>query len=420
MPDDLLDALGCQTIPTIGQDAGTKLNDHQLGGFDEFGAHSRLRNKNVISPSSIDAEIAQLQPLLMRTESLTFLEELVNTPSPTSYETRGQRVWLNYVKKFADETTHDDYGNCVAILNKGGGPRIMLAGHADEIALSVNYIDENGYIWVKRMGGVDAIVSKAQRVTVHNAKGGVLGIIGNPPPHMQKVDGEPKAPKITDLFIDIGCSSRKASEKRVRIGDPITVNQNFEILNKEIAVARAFDNRIGTWSVAETLRLLTESKRKLNAEICAVSNTMEEVGLFGARQIAYSLDPDVALVVDVTHATDYPGISKQAHGDIKMGKGPTITHGICNHPEVVKRVEQVATKSKIPLQHETVSATSGTDTDAVFWTRGGIPSALISLPNRYMHSPVEVVNLKDLEQIPKLMSAFAESIKINDSFSVKI
>jgi len=358
--------------------------------------------------------------LLMRKESLAFLEELVNTPSPTSYETRGQRVWLNYAQQYADETSHDDYGNCVAILNKGGGPRIMLAGHADEIALSVNYIDENGYIWVKRMGGVDAIVSKAQRVTIHSSKGGVLGIIGNPPPHMQKVDGEPKAPKITDLFIDIGCSSRTAAEKRVRIGDPITVNQNFEILHKDMAVARAFDNRIGTWAVAETLRLLSTSRKKLNAEICAVSNTMEEVGLFGARQIAYSLKPDIALVVDVTHATDYPGLNKQTHGDIKMGKGPTITHGICNHPEVVKRVEQVAAKTKIPLQHETVSATSGTDTDAVFWTRGGIPSALISLPNRYMHSPVEVVNLKDLEQIPKLMAGFSESVKKTDSFSVKI
>jgi putative aminopeptidase FrvX len=151
-----------------------------------------------------------------------------------------------------------------------------------------------------------------------------------------------------------------------------------------------------------------------------VSNTMEEVGLFGARQIAYSLDPDVALVVDVTHATDYPGINKQIHGDIKMGKGPTLTHGTCNHPAVVKRLEAVAKKARIPIQHETVSATSGTDTDVIFWTRGGIPSALISLPNRYMHSPVEVVNLKDLDQITKLMAGFAESVKADDLFSVEI
>ena len=356
----------------------------------------------------------------MRKESLNFLEKLVNTPSPTSYETRGQRVWLDYVKEFADDTSHDAYGNCVATLNKGGSPRIMLAGHADEIALSVNYIDDNGFIWVKRMGGVDAIVSKAQRVTVHTRKGAVLGVIGNPPPHMKKVDGEPKVPKIHELFIDIGSNSRKAAEKRVRVGDPITVNQKFEILHGNLAVARAFDNRIGTWAVAEALRLLAGSRKKLNAEICAVSNTQEEVGLFGARQIAYSLKPDVALVVDVTHATDYPTINKTTHGDIKMGKGPTITHGVCNHPEVVRRVEEVASAAKIPLQHETVSATSGTDTDVIFWTRGGIPSALISLPNRYMHSPVEVVNLKDLDQIAKLMAGFAKSVSKDETFTVKI
>ena len=356
----------------------------------------------------------------MRKESLAFLEELVNTPSPTSYETRGQRVWLDYVSQFADETTHDAYGNCVATLNKGGGPRIMLAGHADEIALSVNYIDDDGFLWVKRMGGVDAIVSKAQRVTVHSAKGPVLGVVGNPPPHMQRVEGEPKAPKIHELYIDIGANNQAAAEKRVRVGDPITVNQNFEMLHGNLAVARAFDNRIGTWAVAEALRLLAGSKKKLKAEICAVSNTQEEVGLFGARQIAYSLNPDVALVVDVTHATDYPGINKSTHGDVRMGKGPTLTHGTCNHPEVVKRLETVAAKARIPIQHETVSATSGTDTDVIFWTRGGIPSALISLPNRYMHSPVEVVNLKDLEQVAKLMAAFAEGVKANEQFAVKI
>jgi endoglucanase len=237
---------------------------------------------------------------------------------------------------------------------------------------------------------------------------------------MQKVDGEPKVPKIHDLYIDIGCATRKAAEKRVRVGDPITVNQNFEMLHGDLAVGRAFDNRIGTWAVAEALRLLKGSKKKLNAEICAVSNTMEEVGLFGARQIAYSLDPDVALVVDVTHATDYPGINKHAHGDVKMGKGPTLTHGTCNHPAVVKRLEAVAKKARIPVQHETVSATSGTDTDVIFWTRGGIPSALISLPNRYMHSPVELVNLKDLDQIAKLMAGFAESVKADDLFTVTI
>ena len=232
--------------------------------------------------------------------------------------------------------------------------------------------------------------------------------------------GKGGAPQIQDLFIDIGVSSRKAAEKLIRVGDPITLNDQFEILRDDLAIARAFDNRVGTWAVAETIRLLKAGKTKLNVEVCAVANTMEEVGLFGARQIAYSLHPDVALVMDVTHATDYPTVDKRQHGDIKVGEGPTVTHGNCNHPEVIKRIEQVAKRLKINLQHEAISATSGTDTDAIFWTRGGIPSGLISLPNRYMHSPVEVVSLKDLEQIPQIMAGFAKSIKRGEEFKVKI
>ena len=205
-----------------------------------------------------------------------------------------------------------------------------------------------------------------------------------------------------------------------RIGDPITLADQFDLLRGNLAVGRAFDNRIGTFAVAETLRLLTESKSRLKAEICAVSNVQEEVGLLGARQIAYSLKPDIALVVDVTHATDYPSVNKAQHGDIKLGRGPSVTHGGCNHPEVVARIEAVAKAKNIPLQHEAMSNTSGTDTDAIFWTRGGIASALISLPNRYMHSPVEVINLSDLERIPQLLAAFAQSLKQREQFKVKI
>jgi endoglucanase len=235
-----------------------------------------------------------------------------------------------------------------------------------------------------------------------------------------KDEKEPKPPKIHDLFIDIGARNRKEAEKLVQVGDPITLVDEFDLLRNDLAVARAFDNRVGTFAVIEALRLLRETKGKLQAEVCAVSNVQEEVGLFGARQIAYSLKPDVALVVDVTHATDYPNISKTQHGDIKVGAGPTLTHGGCNHSAVVARIEQVAKTKKIPLQHEAMSSTSGTDTDAIFWTRGGIASALISLPNRYMHSPVEVVSLKDLERIPELLAAFALSVKKGEQFKVEI
>jgi endoglucanase len=356
----------------------------------------------------------------MRSQSLEFLRKLVNTPSPVGQEVRGQRVWLDYAKQFADETFSDAYGNCVAVLNKGGSPRLMLAAHADEIAMAVNYIDDNGYIYVRKMGGVDAAITKAQRVVIHARTGAVKGVVGNVAPHLMKLEGEPKPPRIHDLFIDIGVSKRKDAEKLVRIGDPITLVDEFDILRGDLAVARAFDNRIGTFAVAEALRLLDKSNGKLRAEVCAVSNVQEEVGLLGARQIAYSLKPDVALVVDVTHATDYPTVSKPQHGDVKIGGGPAVTHGGCNHPEVVARLETVAKANKIALQHEAMSNTSGTDTDVIFWTRGGIASALISLPNRYMHSPVEVVSLKDLEQIPELLAGFAWSLKQGEQFKVKI
>ena len=357
----------------------------------------------------------------MNKRSLQFLETLVNTPSPSGHESRGLRVWMDYAGQYADETYSDAYGNCVAVLNKGGGPRLMLAGHADEIGMTVNFIDDDGYVYVRRLGGTNPAITKAQRVTIHSRKGPVKGVVGSVAPHLMRTEtGAPKVPKIHEVFVDIGVGSRKAAEKLIRVGDPITLNDQFELLRGDLAVARAFDNRVGTWAVAETLRLLQSGKAKLNAEVCAVANTMEEVGLFGARQIAYSLHPDIALVMDVTHATDYPTVDKRQHGDTKGGQGPTVTHGNCNHPEVIKRVEQVAKRLKINLQHEAISSTSGTDTDAVFWTRGGIPSGLISLPNRYMHSPVEVVSLKDLEQIPQLMAGFAKSLKKGDQFKVKI
>jgi putative aminopeptidase FrvX len=358
---------------------------------------------------------------VMREQSVNFLRTLVNTPSPTGHEVRGQRVWLDYVKPFADETYSDAYGNCVAVLNKGGSPRVMLAAHADEIAMVVNYISDDGFIYVRKMGGIDAAITKAQRVTIHTRTGPVKGVVGNVAPHLMRGDDDkPKVPKIHDLFIDIGVSSRKDAEKLIRVGDPITLADEFDVLRDDLVVGRAFDNRIGTFAVAEALRLLKESKGKLVAEVCAVSNVQEEVGLLGARQIAYALKPDIAVVVDVTHATDYPTVSKARHGDIKVGQGPALTHGGCNHPDVVVRLEAIAKTKKIPIQHEAMSATSGTDTDVIFWTRGGIASALVSLPNRYMHSPVEVVSLKDLEHIPELLAAFAQSLKFGEQFKVKI
>lgn len=357
----------------------------------------------------------------MRPESLQFLENLVNTPSPTGHETRGQRVWMDYVKAFADDTYSDAHGNCVAVAHRGGSPRIMLAAHADEIAMIVNYITDEGFIHVRRAGGVNPAITRAQRAVVHSRGGPVPGVFGSVAPHLTRDEDEKKKePKIHDLFLDIGVGSREEALKLLRIGDPVTLADRFELLRGDLAVARAFDNRIGTWAVAETLRRLQSGKEPFAAEVCAVSNIQEEVGLLGARQIAYSLKPDVAVVVDVTHATDIPTVDKRQHGDIKLGAGPTLTHGGCNHVEVVARLESCAAEIGIALQHEAMSNSSGTDTDVIFWTRGGIPSALVSLPNRYMHSPVEVVSLKDLDQIPDLLAAFVRSVRKGEQFKVTI
>ncbi|MGO9201321.1 MAG: M42 family metallopeptidase [Limisphaerales bacterium] len=356
----------------------------------------------------------------MREQSLEFLKTLVNTPSPVGHEVRGQRVWLDYAGQFADTTFSDAYGNCVAVLNKGGSPRLMLAAHADEIAMAVNYITDEGYIYVRKMGGVDASITRAQRVLIHTRNGPIKGVVGSVAPHLKKEEDNPKPPKIHDLFLDIGAADRKEAGKLVQIGDPVTLTDEFDVLRNDLVIARAFDNRVGTFAVAETLRLLRETKTRLQAEVCAVSNVQEEVGLLGARQIAYSLNPDVALVVDVTHATDYPTVNKTQHGDVRIGRGPTLTRGGCNHPEVLARLEAVAKAGRIPFQREAMSNTSGTDADAIFWTRGGIASALVSLPNRYMHSPVELISLKDLRLIPELLAAFAASLKKGEEFKVKI
>jgi putative aminopeptidase FrvX len=196
----------------------------------------------------------------MRAASLKFLEKLINTASPSGFETRGQRVWLDYVSQYAEATETDAYGNAVAWLNKGGSPRLMLAAHADEIAMTVNLINAKGFIHVRKVGGIDPAITKAQRVTIHSRQGPVRGVVGNVAPHLMKLEGEPKPPKIHDLFIDIGVSSRAAAEKLIRIGDPITLSDEFELLRNDLAVARAFDNRVGTFAVAEALRLLGDSK----------------------------------------------------------------------------------------------------------------------------------------------------------------
>ena len=357
----------------------------------------------------------------MQKESLEFLKQLITTPSPSGFENRGTKVWLDYVKTFADKTYTDSYGNAFAILNPSGDPKVFLAGHSDEIGMMVNYIDDRGFVYSKAIGGVDFTVSRAKRVTIHTAKGGVRGVLGATAIHLWfKTSGEPKTPKLHEQFIDIGTKNKKETEKLVQVGDPITYVDDFELLREEKAVGRAFDNRVGTFTAAETLRLCASNKKSLKACLVAVSAVQEEITQGGARIAAQHINPDVAVVVDVTHATDSPGIDPKEFGDVKLGSGPAITYGSVNHPGVVKRFEAVAKKKKIPVQREANGSRTSTDADVVFNVHSGVPTVTLGLPNRYMHTPVEMIHLKDLTQLCDLTAGFVLDLKAKERFKIAI
>jgi len=355
----------------------------------------------------------------MQPSSLQFLESLLNTVSVTSREHPAQRVWLDYVKPFADRVETDAYGNCFAYLNEKGTPKIMVTGHSDEIGFMVQNITDEGFIYFTGVGGVDHTLVRGQRMRVQSRNGPVLGVTGTLAPHMQERGKEAEVPKLHECFLDIGAKNKKEAEKLVRVGDVITFVDSFEILRGDLAVARGCDNRIGIFAAAEALRLLAAEK-KLNACVVAVSTVQEEIGLHGASMVGYSVNPDAALVADVGQATDIPIVNKNRFGDVKLGKGPIIGRGSANHPLLTERLEKVAQAKKIALQYSTDPRGTGTDADAIFLQRGGIPSVSIGLPNRYMHSPVEVIHLGDLENMAKLMAGFCASAKKGEKFHVKI
>lgn len=356
----------------------------------------------------------------MTATSLDFLKKLIDTPSPSGFETPGQKVWLDYVKSFADETFSDSYGNAVAILNPKGSPKIMVSGHADEIGLMVNYIDAEGFIYFQRIGGVDHTLLRAKRVNIHTEKGLVRGVIGATAIHLIDPKDRDKSPKLHELYIDIGARTKKEAERVVQVGDPITFEEGFEVLRGDLAVAKAFDNKIGTFSAAEVLRLVHKKRKNLKACVYAVSTVQEELGGFGARMIANQLKPDAAIAIDVTHATDSPSISKQKAGEVKLSKGPVITFGSANHPVIAKRLLETAKAAKIAIQKEANSNRTGTDADSIFSQASGIPTVTIGLPNRYMHTSVEMISLVDLEKLSELLAAFCLSAKKEERFRVKI
>jgi len=356
----------------------------------------------------------------MREASYQFLKQLLETPSPSGFETSGQRVWMDYVGQFADEVYSDTYGNCFAVLNPQGSPRVLLSGHSDEIGFMVQFVNDDGFIYFQSIGGSDPAIARGQRVIIHGIDGPVPGVIGQLAVHMQEADDRKKVPDFHQMFIDIGATSKADALKKVRVGNPITYNYGVVELGNGRIAARGCDNRIGTFAAAEGLRRASENRNELKACVIAVSTIQEENGLYGATMAGYSVHPDVAVVVDVTHATDIPLCTKNKHGDVRLGAGPVISWGSSNHPVVNARIEELAAREKIQVQFEANPRYTGTDADAIFRQKGGVPTVSLGLPNRYMHSPVEVIELEDLEELGTLMGTFALDLKPGEKFAVKI
>ncbi|MEA1931859.1 MAG: M42 family peptidase [Euryarchaeota archaeon] len=345
-----------------------------------------------------------------------FLEALLSTPSPSGYETDGQRVWIDYVREFADDVWTDDYGNAVAVHEgSGDGPEIAFTGHADEIGFIVRDIDDNGFLRISRIGGSDRTISQGQHVTVHSDEP-VQGVIGQTAIHLRDVGSE-EYNDIAEQFVDIGAADSEEAEQLVEVGDPITFSTELFELNGTRLSARGMDNRVGTWSAAEGLRHAVE--HDVEATVYAVSTVQEEVGIKGAQMVGFDLDPDAAIAVDVTHATDNPDVKGKHQGPVELGAGPVVSRGSANHPNVVDLARQAAEDAEVDIQLQATGTRTGTDADAFYTSRSGIPSLNLGIPNRYMHTPVEVIDTEDLDGVAALLGAVAEAAGDVDSFAVE-
>ncbi len=358
---------------------------------------------------------------ILTDHSLTFLRNYINTPSPVGFESEGQRKWLDYLKPYIDQQFTDPYGSAVGIINPDAPFRVVIEAHADEISWFVNYINPEGLLYLKRNGGVDHQVAPAQRVIIHGSKGPVKAVFGWPAIHTRigNPDAKEVQPKLENLFLDCGARNRKEVEELgIHPGSVVTYEAGFEELAYDYLVARAFDNRIGGFMIAETARLLKENKRKLPYALYIVNAVQEEVGLRGAEMIARRIKPHIAIVTDVTHDTATPMVNKLVEGDITCGKGPSLAFGPAVHNKLLSFVRDVASKKDIPVQLRAVSRSTGTDTDSFAYVNEGCPSVLISIPLRYMHTTVEMIHRKDVEQTIKLMyeTLLALSPKINLSY----
>ncbi len=351
----------------------------------------------------------------MRGEPLKVLKQLLSQPTPSGYEMPGQRVVREYMQQYADEVFTDVHGNVHGVLNPGGEFKVMLAGHCDEIGLMVMHIDDKGYIYFSAVGGVNLQLLQGERVWIHTEKGPVPGVVGVKPLHLQSSKERGAGiTRISDLWIDIGARNKREAARLVTPGDVATVDKGwFELRNDRIA-CRGFDDRIGAFAVADALRLLRG--KRIDAAVYAVSTVQEEIGLRGARTAATAIMPDVGIAVDVGHATDAPSVNVKLVGEAKLGEGPILHRGPNFNHALFDLVEAAAKRARIKVQQQPIPRGSGTDANIIQLTGAGVPTALISIPNRYMHSPVEMVSLKDVEATSRLIAESIRAIKPDTDF----
>ncbi len=350
------------------------------------------------------------------TESVEFLHQYINNSSPTGFETSGQKLWLDYLKPYIDDYISDAYGSAAAIINPGQEYKAVIEAHADEISWWVNYITNDGFIYVCRNGGSDHQIAPSKRVNIYTKKGIVKGIFGWPAIHVRE-PGKEEPPTLKNIFIDVGCSSKKEVEKLgIHVGCVMTYEDELINLNENFYTGRALDNRIGGFMIAQVARLLVEQGIKLPYTLYIVNAVQEEIGLRGAEMISRRIKPSVSIITDVCHDTQTPMMDKKIQGDIASGKGPVLSYAPAVQNNLLNLIIQTAEKEKIDYQRLASSRSTGTDTDAFAYSAEGVPSALISLPLRYMHTTNETVHKKDIENVVWLMFHTLKRIKKNQDF----
>lgn len=354
---------------------------------------------------------------VLNDNSITFLEKYLNNASPTGFEAEGQKIWMEYLKPYVDTFITDTYGTAVGVINPDAPYKVVIEGHSDEISWYVNYITDNGLVYVIRNGGSDHMIAPSKRVNIHTKNGIVKGVFGWPAIHTRNRSKEEPA-KLETIFIDLGCSTKEEVEKLgVHVGCVITYPDEFMVLNDNKFVCRAIDNRMGGFMIAEVARLLHENKKKLPFGLYITNSVQEEVGLRGAEMITKTIRPNAAIVTDVCHDTTTPMIDKRIEGDTVIGKGPVITYAPAVQNKLRELIIDTATANEIPFQRLASSRVTGTDTDAFAYSNGGVASALISLPLRYMHTTVEMVHRDDVENVIKLIYETLLKMKNEDSYS---